>query len=298
MEVFQIIKISNVNKRYGEFEALKNINIDIEKGEIIGIIGGNGAGKTTTFRTIMGLIQPTSGEIIWKEEINKENEIGYLPEERGLYPKSKIKDQLIYLASLRGMNKKEAVREIDYWLEKFNITNLKNKKASELSKGNQQKVQFIYAVMHKPKLLILDEPFSGLDPVNAEMLKKAIKEVKNNGTTILFSSHRMENVEELCEKIVIYKKGEVIEQGKISDLKEKYGTNKIIVKTKNKLIIPKEKIEKVENVKENIELTIKNKEKSQEIIKEIVSKNEIQKIEIKTLTLNEIFIRLVGEDYE
>src|SRR5699024_7956475 len=189
--------LSNVTKKFGEDIAVNELNLEIPSQELFGFLGGNGAGKTTTFRIILGLIDQTEGDITWKgKELNYKNSdiIGYLPEERGLYPKLKVKDQLIYLGKLRGMTKQAASTEIDSWLDRFQISHYLHKQVEELSKGNQQKIQFISAVLHRPELLILDEPFSGLDPINVEMLKEAVLDLKEGGTTIVFSSHQMDHV--------------------------------------------------------------------------------------------------------
>lgn len=204
-----MLTIENVTKTFGSFTAVDNLNLQIPEREMFGLLGANGAGKTTTFRMILGLLSLTDGHITWKgQPVNYSisEKIGYLPEERGLYPKVKVSDQLVYLARLKGMGKKEAEKELMTWLERFGITDYKNKKVEELSKGNQQKIQFISAVLHKPELLILDEPFSGLDPVNVELLKEAVISLKNSGVSIVFSSHRMEHVEELCENLCILQK--------------------------------------------------------------------------------------------
>ena len=191
------LKLENVTKKFGQFTAVDDISIEIPEKEMFGFLGANGAGKTTTFRMILGLIDATKGNITWQgKPINYSvsGQIGYLPEERGLYPKLQVREQLVYLARLRGMDKQSALKELDNWLDRFKVPDYKTKKVEELSKGNQQKIQFISSILHKPKLLILDEPFSGLDPVNVELLKDAVVDLKNSGTSIVFSSHRMEHV--------------------------------------------------------------------------------------------------------
>lgn len=201
-----MLKIDHVTKRFGSFTAVNDLTLEIPDKQMFGLLGANGAGKTTTFRMILGLLNATEGTVTWKgQPINYgvTNSIGYLPEERGLYPKLKVKDQLVYLGRLKGMTKQNALKEMEKWLERFHITEYADKKVEELSKGNQQKIQFITAVLHKPELLILDEPFSGLDPVNVELLKDAVISLKDDGTSIVFSSHRMEHVEELCEHVCI-----------------------------------------------------------------------------------------------
>lgn len=220
------LTIDHVVKKFGSFTAVNDLSISIPEREMFGFLGANGAGKTTTFRMILGLLEPTSGSITWNNQVinyQTSNIIGYLPEERGLYPKLKVKEQLIYLGRLRGMKKAEVMTEMKYWLERFKITDYENKKVEELSKGNQQKIQFIASVIHDPKLLILDEPFSGLDPVNVELLKDAVIDLKNKGTSIVFSSHRMEHVEELCEHLCIMHHGKPVVHGALKEIKRSFG---------------------------------------------------------------------------
>ncbi|HZH61616.1 MAG TPA: ATP-binding cassette domain-containing protein, partial [Metabacillus sp.] len=207
------LTIDHVTKRFGSYLAVDQLSITIPENEIFGFLGANGAGKTTTFRMVLGLLNPTDGTIKWngnKISYEESDKIGYLPEERGLYPKLKVKDQLMYLGRLKGMSKQQVLEEMNHWLQRFNVTEYANKKVEELSKGNQQKIQFIAAVLHKPKLLILDEPFSGLDPINVELLKKAVIDLKEAGTSIVFASHRMEHVEELCQHLCIMHKGKPV----------------------------------------------------------------------------------------
>ncbi|PTI16565.1 sodium ABC transporter ATP-binding protein, partial [Staphylococcus warneri] len=199
-----MLELINLSKEFKNKKAVNNINLKIDQGEMLGFLGRNGAGKTTTFRMILGLIEPSNGQVLYnKKNINSDlyDYIGYLPEERGLHPKLTVEKELRYMASLKNMNKKSIISEIDYWLKTFKIKENKNKKIEELSKGNQQKIQLISSIIHNPQLLILDEPFSGLDPVNVELLKKAIINLNQNGTSIIFSTHRMDHVEELCDSI-------------------------------------------------------------------------------------------------
>lgn len=295
-----MLKINQVTKTYGTFTAVSGVSLEANKGEIVGIVGANGAGKTTTFRMTLGLIQPTSGTITWDGESidhQKSHVIGYLPEERGLYPKVTVYDQLLYFARLRGMEKKEAAKRIDEWLEKFQISQYKKKKAGELSKGNQQKVQFIYAVLHEPALLILDEPFSGLDPINIELLKKAILEVKAKGTTILFSTHRMEHVEELCERIAIFKQGTIIEQGLVKEIRRKYGKKQVHLGTDYELTFEHlGGIEHITKTTTGYTLSIEDERYSQDIIAHAMQQGFIRQFEIEEPSLNEVFIHVVGGD--
>jgi len=212
------LQVERVTKQYGEKIAVNSINFNVGAGEIFGLLGANGAGKTTTMRMVLGLIYPDQGQILWKGQGYREelrSIMGYLPEERGLYPKIKVSDQIVYLAELRGMNRREADKSLKEWLERFNVSDYYNKRVEELSKGNQQKIQFIAAVIHRPEILILDEAFSGLDPVNVELLKSTVMELRKQGTSILFSSHRMEHVEELCENIIILDRSNTKLQGRL-----------------------------------------------------------------------------------
>src|SRR5690625_1897868 len=252
---------------------------------------------------ILGLIDSTSGSITWRGK--KLNHLtsdlgGYLPEERGLYPKLKVKEQLTYLGRLRGMSKKAAEKEIIKWLEKFEVPHYLNKKVEELSKGNQQKIQFISSVLHKPKLLILDEPFSGLDPLNVEMLKKATYDLKKSGTTIIFSSHQMSLVEEMCEYLCILQKGRAVVQGNLTDIKQAYGRKRLIIHAKANLEYLKEHLGVVtyKQLQYVCELQIENEDVAKDIFAELKSEQFIKKFELEEPTLNDIFIEKVGAEYE
>lgn len=220
-----MLNINNLAKQYGDKTALHGLNIQLPEGEVLGLLGRNGAGKTTTIKMLLNLIPPTKGDIHWKSApLNRNSvKIGYLPEERGLYPKIKIKDQLAYFGELEGMNKKDIKDSIDYWLNRFEIMEHKNKLASELSKGNQQKVQIISTLLHNPDLIILDEPFSGLDPVNANMLSSIISELMVAKKTIILSSHRMEQIEKFVQHVCLLKDGQAIANGRLKDIKKEYG---------------------------------------------------------------------------
>ncbi len=268
-----------------------------------GFLGGNGAGKTTTFRMILGLLDISEGDISWNGEsigYNKSHLIGYLPEERGLYPKLKVRDQIIYLGKLRGMTKDEAVTELAEWLDRFKVPEYMDKKVEELSKGNQQKIQFISAVLHKPKLLILDEPFSGLDPINVEMLKKAVVELKEQGTSIVFSSHRMEHVEELCEHLCILHKGKQVVQGSLREIKQSFGKKNLIVHADFSLEFLQNHpgVVQYKSIMDGCELQIENEAVSQTIFEALQGKGFIRKFDLEEPSLNDIFIEKVGASYE
>lgn len=297
------LKISNVTKRFGKFTAVDDITLEIPEKEIFGFLGANGAGKTTTFRMILGLLDPSEGEITWnKHRVSYEitNEIGYLPEERGLYPKKKINDQLIYLAKLKGMNKQEATSELKKWLERFKVPEYFDKKIDDLSKGNQQKIQFIAAVLHKPKLLILDEPFSGLDPVNVELLKEAVIDLKNQGTTIVFSSHRMEHVEELCENLCIMHHGKPVVHGSLRDIKRAFGKKNVSIVTDfdTSFIQNIRGVIKFKQTASESVFQIESEDVAKVMYEELVGKGFVRKFELEEPSLNDIFIEKVGSSYE
>ncbi len=227
-----VLTVENVCKNYGNFTALNNISISVPKGSVFGLLGPNGAGKTSLIRIINQIILPDSGKIFLDGEALQPHHIqniGYLPEERGLYKRMKVGEQALYLAQLKGMSLSEAKKKLKYWFEKFEITDWWNKKIEELSKGMAQKVQFIVTVMHTPKLLIFDEPFTGFDPINANLIKDEILKLRDDGATIIFSTHRMESVEELCDYIALIDKSKKILDGKLNEIKEEFKTNQFEV---------------------------------------------------------------------
>jgi ABC-2 type transport system ATP-binding protein len=223
-----ILEVKNVSKQFGDFTALNKVSLTVPKGSIYGLLGPNGAGKTTLIRIINQITMPDMGQVVLDGEplnLNHIQTIGYMPEERGLYKTMKVGEQCLYLAQLKGLSKAEATTELKYWFDKLEIQGWWNKKIQELSKGMAQKIQFVVTVLHKPKLLILDEPFSGFDPVNANLIKDEILELNKNGTSIIFSTHRMESVEEMCDHIALIHKSNKLIEGKLSDVKKQYRTN-------------------------------------------------------------------------
>ena len=233
-----LLEINNVVKNYGDFTALNNITLNVPKGSVFGLLGPNGAGKTSLIRIINQITLPDSGTILLDGEPLQPNhieQIGYLPEERGLYKSMKVGEQALYLAQLKGLSKTEAKKRLKYWFDKFDIAAWWDKKIEELSKGMAQKVQFIVTVLHQPKLLIFDEPFSGFDPINAQLIAKEILQLRDEGATIIFSTHRMESVEEMCDEIALIDKSNKIVDGKLDDIKRQYRSNtfQIGLKTSN-----------------------------------------------------------------
>lgn len=298
-----VLKLEGVTKRFGKFTAVDALSISIPEKEMFGFLGANGAGKTTTFRMILGILDASEGSISWDgKPINYTTShlIGYLPEERGLYPKLKVKDQIVYLARLRGMEKQDALKELEYWLNRFKVPEYANKKVEELSKGNQQKIQFIASVIHKPKLLILDEPFSGLDPVNVEQLKEAVLDLKEKGTTIVFSSHRMEHVEEMCEHLCIMHRGSPVVHGSLKEIKRSFGRKNLIIHGDLDFGFLKDYpgVTKAKTTPEGIHLQIEGEEIAEKILSEVVGKGFIRKFVLEEPSLNDIFIEKVGASYE
>ncbi len=299
-----MLKVENVTKYYDDFKAVDNLSFTVRPGEIFGLLGVNGAGKTTTFRMIMGLLEPSSGKITLdgkKIDYSVTDKIGFLTEERSLLTKLTVLEQCEFYGALKGMDKETIHKRLDYLLEKFEISDYKNKKIKELSKGNQQKIQFITAILNKPKLLILDEPFSGLDPFNVELFKNEIIEMSKQGSMIIFSSHRMEHVELFCKKIVVIMRGKAVLEGELKTIKEQYRKKNIIIKGDIEL----KKIEQIEGVisitkndiTDEYEIKIADKEVAPKVFKAIKN-NNISKFVIEEPSLNEIFVEKVGESYE
>lgn len=292
--------IKNVSKSYGNKKVVDNISLEISKPGVYGLLGTNGAGKTTTIRMLLGILKKDSGEITWngKEVERKYVNFGYLPEERGVYPKVNIYTQLMYFAKLKGMQEKEANEAIKYWMKRLEVQEYMNMTAEKLSKGNQQKIQFITAVVHNPELVVLDEPFSGLDPVNTEIIRNVILELIEKGKYIIMSAHQMSVVEEFCTDILILNKGKTVLQGNLKQIKDTYKANKLYISTKQDI---KEYISKLNMSiyleKDNeYEININNEEQGYELFN-ILAQNDIKvdKFEIRKPSLHDIFIEKVGE---
>lgn len=298
-----MLKVSNVSKKYGDLLAVDNLSFEVNDGEIFGLLGLNGAGKTTTFRMILGLIDDYTGNITLdgkKIDYSITDKIGFLTEERSLLTKLTVLEQITYYGVLKSIPVDEIEKRLDYWLEIFGISEYKNKKIKELSKGNQQKIQFISAIINEPKLLILDEPFSGLDPINVELFKKVILEFKDKGTSIIFSSHRMEHVELFCDRLVVLVKGQSVISGYLKDIKRDYKKKNIYVKGD----IDVDKIKKCKGVedirleKDEYIISISDEKYTSTLFKEISKFDNIYKFSVEDPSLNEIFISTVGDSYE
>ena len=294
-----MLKLENVRKTYGSLVAVDNLSFSVKNGEIFGLLGENGAGKTTTFRMIMGLLEPDKGKITLdgkKIDYKATDKIGFVTEERSLLTKLTVKEMIEYYGVLKGMDESNIDKKLDYWLEKFEITEYKNKKIKELSKGNQQKIQFISAVINDPKLLILDEPFTGLDPINVNLLKDAVKELQKKGCSIIFSSHQMEYIEDFCEQLIILVHGRAILNGSLDEIKENYAKKNIIIKADDLDIDAIKKIKGVIDVEQKANEVVVHIEdiSISKSVFDIVKDKYVTKYVVADAPLNEIFIHYVG----
>lgn len=287
------LEFKNIEKSFREKQVLKGVSFEAESGKTFGLLGRNGAGKTTSIRILMDVLHSDNGEILidGKPIDYSKIKIGYLPEERGLYPKKTIFEQLMYFSTLKGMSKKDAKTSIDNWLKKLEMTEYKNKKLSTLSKGNQQKIQLITALVHNPDIVILDEPFSGLDPVNAILLKDIVKEEADNGKIVLFSSHQMSYIEEFCDNLAILNNGKVSIRGKLRDIKRSYTRDKLVILSNDKEEIQKEFNEKSSDLGENqLMIYLDSPEIKKSVMKSLVEKYDIDEIKVFEPSLNDIFV--------
>ncbi len=294
------LQVNQLKKQYGGNTVLHEISFEASTGKAFGLLGGNGAGKTTTIRSILGLVDYDAGSILWKGKPISESRpsIGYLPEERGLYPKEKVSEQLVYFARLEGLSRLAAVKSMKSWLERLGITEYEHKRVEELSKGNQQKVQIISALLHDPELIILDEPFSGLDPINSDMLASVVKEQLEEGKTMIFSSHQMGHVEQFCEDICILKRGRMMVSGSLSDIKRSYGRCNLVLRSDEDITSHIEGVG-IHTVKPNAnewEMKVRDENEANELLLQLTREGiRLLKYEIKEPTLHEIFIEKVGE---
>lgn len=302
-----LLEVNTVSKNFGDFKALNNVSISVPKGSIFGLLGPNGAGKTTLIRVINQITMPDSGTVTLDGDLLNDThikDIGYLPEERGLYKSMKVGEQALYLAQLKGLNKAEAKRRLNYWFERLEIGDWWNKKIQELSKGMAQKIQFIVTVLHQPKLLIFDEPFSGFDPINANLIKDEILRLREDGATVIFSTHRMESVEELCDDIALIHKSNKILDGKLVDIKRQYKINsfEVGIRVNDKVNLERELSQKFEISKANfktledeLKLNIKLglNAKPNDLLNYLTSKGEVSHFVELIPSVNDIFIQTV-----
>ena len=298
-----MLKVEHVTKYYDDFKAVSDLSFEVKEGEIFGLLGVNGAGKTTTFRMIMGLLDKTEGNITLNGkqiDYSISDEIGFLTEERSLLPSKTVLEQAMFYGVLKGLNESEVEKRLDKYLEEFNISSYKNKKIKELSKGNQQKIQFIISIIHEPKLLILDEPFSGLDPINVEMFKKEILRLKKKGTMIIFSSHMMEHIEYFCDSLIILVKGRTVLEGKLTKIKKDFRKKNVKVKANlnEEEILKLKGVEALERNKDEYTIRIEDESYISTLFKEVSKYDNVTKFVVEEPSLNEIFVSKVGEEYE
>ncbi|MGM0436329.1 MAG: ABC transporter ATP-binding protein [Bacillota bacterium] len=298
-----MLEVNNVKLKYGDFTAVKDLSFTIKPGEIFGLLGTNGAGKTTTFRVIMGLLSPSEGEVLYfGDHVGYHNvdEIGYMIEERSLLTKITVKELMLYFGQLKSMDKNLILKRLDYWLDYFQISEYKDQKIKELSKGNQQKIQFISAILNDPKLLVLDEPFSGLDPINTELFVKAVRQFQSEGKMIVFSSHQLDHVESFCEKIVVLEKGEAIIQGDIKQVKRDFQKLTINIDAD----VDPEHLRSLDGVYQVIENTdktivkIESEDYVQGVFDYVKTCKNVSLFDVEQASLSEIFISKVGGQRE
>jgi len=298
------LRVSNVTKRFGDFTAVEDLSFDVRAGRVFGFLGPNGAGKTTTIRMIVGITAPDEGSIeLFGETVSHtlQNRIGYLPEERGLYKKMKVVDQLKYFAELKGVSNRDAEKKIDFWLERMGLAEWKKKRTTDLSKGMQQKIQFISTVLHDPDLLVLDEPFSGLDPINVEFMIDVISEFKTQYKTVIFSTHLMETAERLCNDIILINRSRKVIGGSLREVKESYGKNLIAFRGSNaeNVLADKTLVLKIVTHADEQELHLADGITPQQLLKTLIDSGAlITKFEVTEPSLNDIFIEKVGGSLE
>ena len=293
-----LLSAENVIKKYGDYTALNNANISVPKSSIYGLLGPNGAGKTTLMRIINQITAPDSGKVTFEgEALNKKHikEIGYLPEERGLYKKMKVGEQALYLAQLKGMSYNEAIQKLRIWFERLEISSWWNKKVEELSRGMAQKIQFVVTVIHQPKLLIFDEPFSGFDPINASIIRDEIINLRNNGTTIIFSTHRMESVEEICDHIALINNSKTILEGPIEKIKNDFKDDSYEIILDTNHLTTSDSFNIVSNIENKFNIKINDSSKIRDILNFINKNHNIISFKKNLATIEDIFIKSVGK---
>ena len=294
-----LLSVENVVKKYGDYKALNNASISVPESSIYGLLGPNGAGKTTLMRIINQITAPDSGIVLFEgKKLNKEHikKIGYLPEERGLYKKMKVGEQALYLAQLKGMPYSEAIKKLRIWFEKLNITSWWNKKVEELSKGMAQKIQFVVTVIHQPRLLIFDEPFSGFDPINASIIRDEIIKLRNNGTTIIFSTHRMESVEEICDHIALINNSKTILEGPIAKIKDDFKDDTYELIIDSNRLINSEKFDIISSDQNKFKIKINSNDENREFLSLINKHHNIISFKKNLASIEDIFIKSVSDE--
>jgi len=298
-----ILEVKNISKSYGSFRAVDDISFIVEPGRMYGVLGPNGAGKTTTIRMIMNILVPDSGEVsLFGQNMNEtlKDRIGYLPEERGLYVRMKVIDMLVFLGKLHSMSQKEALSASDHWLAKLDLSEWREKKVEELSKGMQQKIQFIGTIMHNPDIVILDEPFSGLDPINTQVIKDIMMDLRQENKCIMFSTHQLESAEKLCDDILLINKGQKVLDGDLNDVKKQYSRDAIQIEYDGDgdFLKSQELIEKADDYGNYVEVILKKDADPNQLLKILLEKLKIQRFECTTSSLKDIFIETVGRDQD
>lgn len=297
------LKVENIVKTYGNYRAVDGLSFEMKEPGVFALLGTNGAGKTTSIRIMLGMLSADSGSVTWhgKKFCTANESIGYLAEERGLYPKYKIMDQLLYFASLKGMKKPQAMKALDYWFERLGVQDYRNMRAEQLSKGNQQKIQLIAALAPDPELLILDEPLSGLDPVNAELFKSVIREEIKKNKYVIMSSHQMSTIEEFCRGIVILNKGKTVLEGDLNEIKKGYGRVKLTVKCEGDITVLAQEcgLTATEETPNGSSYNVQSEQQAHALLGKIMEQHiPLIKYELREPSLNEIFIEKVGESDE
>ncbi len=298
-----MLEVINARMLYGDLVAVDCLSFTIKPGDIFGLLGTNGAGKTTTFRMIMGLLEPTEGKVLYNGEkvgYHNVNEIGYMIEERSLLTKITVKELMLYFGQLKDMEPSMIEERLDYWLERFGVPEYKNKKIKELSKGNQQKIQFISAIINNPKLLVLDEPFSGLDPINTELFVEVIRDFQKQGSMVVFSSHQLDHVESFCEELIVLEKGKAVISGRIDQVKKDYKKQniKIVGDVDPKQLETIKGVEKVIVNANEVIVKIENHDVAKDVFEYVKTCKNIQKYDVEQASLSEIFIAKVGRKDE
>jgi ABC-2 type transport system ATP-binding protein len=297
-----VLEVKNFTKRFNGITAVDDASFSVTEGSVFGLIGRNGAGKTTTIRMMLNIYFPDSGEVLFrgkKIEQNFKDLVGYLPEERGLYKKMKVIDMLLFLAELKGKKGSEVNKSAHKYLDRFDLADRKNSKVEDLSKGNQQKIQFIGTILHDPDFLIFDEPFAGLDPINTNLLKEIILEMKNKGKAVIFSTHLMEFAEKMCDTIAMIDKGKIILNGKLSEIKEKYASRNINLNYQGNISFLNNHslVESVEDFGNTTGIKLRNENTDQELLKVLLQNNiAIKKFNVDEISLHEIFVSLAGKE--